>query len=105
MRNAQRGESLIETLAAMLIIVLGMTLLAGAVFSSARRNKDAEGQKILVVPLEDRISNPEDPELWTVAIQDDAGSPPMSINVNGYKVTPEGSERDDAKLYYYVPIP
>lgn len=101
----KRGESLIETLAAMLIITLGMTLLAGAVFSSARRNKDAEGKKILVVPLEDSISNLENPESWTVAIESDAGGETMSVPVNGYKFTPEGSERDDAKLYYYVPAP
>ena len=38
---SRRGESLIETLAAMLIIVMGMTALAGAIVTAARLNHTA----------------------------------------------------------------
>ncbi len=38
----QNGESLVETLAAMLIIVLGMLALSGAIVAGARVNASAE---------------------------------------------------------------
>ena len=39
---SKRGESLVETMAAMMVITLGMTMLAGAVVASANANKQAE---------------------------------------------------------------
>ena len=46
----RRGESFIETIAAMLIISLGMLMLAGSIISAARVNKRAENETIQVVP-------------------------------------------------------
>ena len=41
-KRRNRGDSLGETLVALLIIALGMTMLAGPILSSARLNKKAK---------------------------------------------------------------
>ena len=44
---SNKGESLIETLVALLITCMGLTLLPGAIISSARVNKKAESQFVI----------------------------------------------------------
>ena len=90
--KSRRGESLIETLAAMLVISLGMMLLAGAIAASARINHQAQAENILIAPS--MVPSGSDPtESWSVTI---GGYP---FEVSGYTEGDSGNENRILRYY------
>ena len=102
-RDNRRGESLIETLAAMLIIALGMLMFAGAIVTAARVNNKAANDIIQVAPALDSIAEPDTE--WYVAVREDAedtdDAESNRLPVTLYKAAPEGGGENHV-LYYYT---
>ena len=84
--KSSAGETLVETLFALLVVVLAMTMLAGAIVSAARVNKGAENLNTAFV----QESNVD--EVSSVKVQISGKTP---IDVKAYKT------RDDNQYCYY----
>ena len=115
-RYRQRGESFIETIAAMLIISLGMLMLAGSIVTSARVNHRADNVTIQVVPPplpSDESGWSRDPTDDTKWVSSDGrwekstdwfvkiGDGGDTLNITLYTAIPEGGERDGKQVLYY----
>ncbi|MBR0283068.1 MAG: prepilin-type N-terminal cleavage/methylation domain-containing protein [Oscillibacter sp.] len=98
-RDNRRGESLVETLAAMLIISLTMLMLAGAIVTAARVNRKAANEIIQVTPPLDSAAYESD-NGWFVEIHDNYGNT-SELPVTLYKAKPEGGGENHV-LYYYT---
>lgn len=75
-----RGETLIETMAAMIVIMLGLTMLAGALLASGKVNQQAAQQvssvKSAVTPFVLPTTAPETP--YSVMIKSGGATPGAS---------------------------
>ena len=102
-RDHRRGESLMETLAAMLIISLAMLMLAGAIVTAARVNRKAANNIIQVAPPLDSIAEPDTG--WYVAVREDAentdDAESNQLPIALYKAAPKGGGENHV-LYYYT---
>lgn len=81
------GETLVETLFALLVVVLAMTMLAGSIVSAARINKSAEDLDTAFC-ITDNVQN-----VGGVKIQITGKTP---INVKAYQT------KDENKYCYYT---
>ena len=85
--KSNSGETLVETLFALLVVVLAMTMLAGSIVSAARVNKGAEDLNT-AFRITDNVQN-----VAGVQIQITGKAP---INVNAYRTN------DENKYCYYT---
>ena len=74
-KRRNRGDSLGETLVALLIIALGMTMLAGAILSSARLNKKAAEAQSLPDALTEQSQTVNVTVTWEDAPDGERSSP------------------------------
>lgn len=88
---SRRGETLIETLAALVVIVLALTMLAGGVVAAAKQNK-AAGEVVTVASLGGAGGTSAEGVKLTV---NDAESD-ITVQVKYY-----GGEDGAGRLYYY----
>lgn len=77
-----RGESLIETLAALLIATLALTMLPGAIIAAARTNAEAEKSFSVSAPSTDLGENP-------------------TISIGGVYTGEISVHKDGSGVYYY----
>lgn len=88
--KSNSGETLVETLFALLVVVLAMTMLAGSIVSAARVNKGAEDlDTAFQLSKAQAVSDVE------VTINHQAGAKSV-IPVNGYQTN------DQNKYCYYT---
>ena len=87
--KSNAGETLVETLFALLVVGLAMTLLAGAIMAAARVNKGARDFNTAFI-----LDNAEEVSSVTVEI---SGKPPISVNA--YQTN------DQNHYYYYTSVP
>lgn len=88
--KSSAGETLIETLCALLIVVLAMTMLAGAIVSAARVNKGAEELNTAF------LTSKTKPVTAVTVTVDRTGGADTSIFVNAFKT------EDDNEYCYYT---
>ena len=94
--KSQSGETLVETLFAMLIVVLSITMLAGAIVTAARINKSARDlHASFVTADESGVSNIEEVSDVKVTIVRTDGSDSV-IDVNGFRT------KDANKYCFYT---
>ena len=87
--KSNAGETLVETLFALLVVGLAMTMLAGAIMAAARVNKGARDFNTAFI-----LDNAEEVSSVTVEI---SGKTPISVSVNAY--------RTQNQYYYYTSVP
>ena len=87
--KSNAGETLVETLFALLVVGLAMTMLAGAIMAAARVNKGARDFNTAFI-----LDNAEEVSSVTVEI---SGKTPISVSVNAY--------RTQNHYYYYTSVP
>lgn len=94
--KSQSGETLVETLFAMLIVVLSITMLAGAIVTAARINKSARDHHTSFVTADESgVSNIEEVSDVKVTIVRTDGSDSV-IDVNGFRT------KDANKYCFYT---
>ena len=69
--KSNSGETLVETLFALLVVVLAMTMLAGSIVSAARVNKGAEDLNTAF-----RMANKDDGKEGSVTVIQSSGADP-----------------------------
>ena len=90
--KSNAGETLVETLFALLVVGLAMTMLAGAIMAAARVNKGARDFNTAFI-----LDNPKKvSSSVTVKI---SGKTPISVSVNAYRTN------DQNHYYYYTSVP
>lgn len=88
--KSKSGETLIETLFALLVVALAMTMLAGSIVTAARVNKGAEDLK-----TEFQVSNRDEISDVMVTVVHQTG-PNSVVSVKAYKTN------DDNEYCYYT---
>lgn len=103
------GESLVETLASMLIIVLAVEILTGALVSAARVNRSA-GKSSLFQNETEGVSVKEDDTVTVTSVSDGSGADMSEflaetynrdMTVKVYKNQSGDPDSDTRSLYYY----
>ena len=87
--KSNAGETLVETLFALLVVGLAMTMLAGAIMAAARVNKGARDFNTAFI-----LDNAE--EVSSVTVEMSEKTP---ISVNAYQTN------DQNHYYYYTSVP
>ena len=87
--KSNAGETLVETLFALLVVGLAMTMLAGAIMAAARVNKGARDFNTAFI-----LDNAKEVSSVTVKI-----SEKTPISVNAYQIN------DQNHYYYYTSVP
>lgn len=93
-----RGESLIETLAATLIIVLGMTLLAGAIVTAARVNKAAGAENTPLFAQREAKESKPGVNIEVAVAEGETAT--YQVTVKAYR---SEADEDARTLYEYTP--
>lgn len=94
--RSQSGETLVETLFAMLIVVLSITMLAGAVVTAARVNKSSRDLHTSFVTVDEAgVSNIDEVSDVKVTIVRTGGSDSV-VDVNGFQT------KDANKYCFYT---
>lgn len=94
--RSQSGETLVETLFAMLIVVLSITMLAGAIVTAARVNKSSRDLHTSFVTVDEvGVSNIDEVSDVKVTIVRTDGSDSV-VDVNGFQT------KDDNKYCFYT---
>ena len=88
--KSNAGETLVETLFALLVVGLAMTMLAGAIMAAARVNKGARDfNTAFILDNAKKVSSSVTVEI--------SGKPPISVNA--YQTN------DQNHYYYYTSVP
>ena len=90
------GETIVETLVSMLIVVMSFTMLAGAIVAAARVNAGAANQTLYL----NEADTANITEAGTVVIKDASGNELVNF-ADRKKVKSYDPPKDAGTLYYY----